>query len=193
MHAEHLREWLQEHQKTEAAAEAEAEGETSDTEDRERGTDERIEDGGEVKEPTKWEMVVELLQTAFQDGVLAEEATWQAVVLILEGGGDYHGIGLVEVVWKAVAKILNFRFTASINYHNSLHGFRAGRSTGTATLEVKLIHQVSAMMEAVIHTIFLDLHKAYDALDRSRYLDTLEGYGVGHRALHLLRRYWEQL
>ena len=27
--------------------------------------------------------------------------------------------------------------------------------------------------------IFLDLHKAYDALDRSRCLEILEGYGVG--------------
>ena len=48
------------------------------------------------------------------------------VVLILKGGGDYRGIGLVEVMWKAVAVILNHRFTTSITYHGSLHGFQAG-------------------------------------------------------------------
>ena len=49
------------------------------------------------------------------------------------------------------------------------------------------------MREAVIHTIFLDLHKAYYALDRSRCLDILEGYGAGYRSLRLLHRYWERL
>ena len=41
--------------------------------------------------------------------------------------------------------------------------------------------------------IFLDLHKAYDALDRSRCLEILEGYGIGPRARELLRNYWHRL
>ena len=132
-------------------------------------------------------MVVELIKTSFWEGELVEEADWQAVVLISKGGGDYHGIGLMEVMWKVVAVILNFCFTASITYHDSLHGFRAGRGTGTATLEVKLLQQFSALREAVLHTIFLDLHKAYNALDRSRCLEILEVYGI------FLCRYWGQI
>ena len=38
--------------------------------------------------------------------------------------------------------------------------------------------------------IFLELHKAYDALDRSRCLEILEGYGMAPRAYRLLRTYW---
>ena len=97
-----------------------------------------------------------------------EEAAWQDVVLIPKKGGDYRGIGLVEVMWKTVAVILDHCFTVSITYQEPLHGFRAGRGMGTATLEVKLLQQVAALREEVIHTILLDLHKAYDALDRSR-------------------------
>ena len=82
-----------------------------------------------------WARVVERVQTAFREGELAEESTWQAVVLIPKGEKDYRGIGLVEVMWKVVAVILNHRFTSSITYHNALHGFRAGCGTGTATLE----------------------------------------------------------
>ena len=41
---------------------------------------------------------MELLQTAFRDGDLAEEATWQVVVLIPKGKKDYRGIGPVEVM-----------------------------------------------------------------------------------------------
>ena len=62
----------------------------------------------------KWEMVMELIQTALREGELAEEAAWQAVVLIPKGGGDYRRIGFVEVIWKVVAVILNHNFTASI-------------------------------------------------------------------------------
>ena len=36
----------------------------------------------------KWEMTVELTQNKLWEGELAAEAAWQAVVLILKGGGD---------------------------------------------------------------------------------------------------------
>ena len=78
-------------------------------------------------------------------------------------------------MWKVVAAILNLRFTVSITYHDALRGFREGRGTGTATLEVKLLQQLAALREEVLYVIFLDLHKAYDALDRSRCQEILEG------------------
>ena len=42
------------------------------------------------------------------------------------------------------------------------------------------------MREEFLHTILLDLHKAYGNLDRSMCLDILEGYGMGTRDLRLL-------
>ena len=39
-------------------------------------------------------------------------------------------------------------------------GFRAGRGTGNATLEAKLIQQLAAMREEVLYMIFLNLTKA---------------------------------
>ena len=41
-----------------------------------------------TEDEENWERVVELVQTAFWDGDLAEEATWQTVVLIPKGKGD---------------------------------------------------------------------------------------------------------
>ena len=84
----------------------------------------------EERDNTKWEKVVELVQLEFQDRVVVEEADWQAVVLIPKTGGDYRGIGLVEVIWKAVAVILNRHFITTITYHESLHRFRVGRGRG---------------------------------------------------------------
>ena len=92
------------------------------------------EEGGE-----HWENLVDLVQTAFWEGEMAEEATWKAVAMILKGRKEYRGIGLVEVMWKVVAAILHRRLVTSITYHDFLHGFRAGRGTGTANLEAKLL------------------------------------------------------
>ena len=99
----------------------------------------------------------------------------------------------MEVMWKVVAAILNRRFTASITYHDFLHGFQTVRGTGTATLKAKLIQQLAALREEVLYVIFLDLHKAYGALDRARYLEILEGYGVGPQARKILQKYWHRL
>ena len=115
------------------------------------------------------------------------------VVLIPKGKKDYRGIGLVEVIWKVVAVIINRCFTSSITYHDALHGFRAGRGTGNATLKAKLIQHLAAMREEVLYVIFLDLPKAYDALDRSRCLEILEGYGFDPSARRLLTTYWRRL
>ena len=90
------------------------------------------------------------------------------VVLIPKGGKYYCGIGLVEVMWKVVEAVLNLLLMASITFYNFLHGFRAGRGAGTYILEAKLHQQLAALREEVLHVIFLDLHRAYDALDRSR-------------------------
>ena len=93
----------------------------------------------EPTEAENWTMVMGLVQSEFREGKLAEEAMWQAVVLIPKGKTDYQGIGLVEVMWNVVAEILNRRLTASITFHDFLHGLQAGRGTGTATLKAKLI------------------------------------------------------
>ena len=113
--------------------------------------------------------------------------------MIPKGKKDYRGISLGEVMCKVVAAILNRRLTASITYHDFLHGFRAGRSTGTATLEAKLLQQLAALREEVLYVIFLKLQKEYDALDRSRCLEILDGYGVGLRDCRLLWTYWRRL
>ena len=82
-------------------------------------------------------------------------------------------------MWKVVAAIVNRRITASITFYDFLHGFQACRGTGTATLKAKLLQQLTDLREEVLCVIFMDLHKTYDALDRSRCLDILERYGVG--------------
>ena len=66
--------------------------------------------------------------------------------------------------------ILIQRLIMVIQLHDTLHGFHTGRGTGTVSLIVKLLQHLMAMREEVLYKIFLDLHKAYGALDCSRCL-----------------------
>ena len=76
----------------------------------------------------------------------------------------------MEFLWNTVTVILNLRITMVIRLHNTLHGFRTERGTGTAYIEANLLQHPMAMREEVLYEIFLDLHKAYGALDCSRCL-----------------------
>ena len=94
---------------------------------------------------THWEKVVPLMRADCMEVHLVEETMWQAVVLISKGKGEYNNIGIMEVMWKVVVLIINLRLTASIIYHDFLHGFQAGCGTRTANLEAKRIKQLAAM------------------------------------------------
>ena len=115
------------------------------------------------------------------------------VLIIKEGGKYFIIIGLVKVLWKATIGIINQRPTSVILYHDISHGFRTGHGTrhgtGTANLEANLLQQMMSILEAVLYTIFLDLYKAYDAVDQCRCLDMLAGYRMVTRMLRLLWTY----
>ena len=165
MPADHLKEWLVEARKEEAAAEKPAVTEgTVEVLGGTRGEEAKEERENTAVDMSNWEKVVALEREAFGEGLLAEEAMWQAVVIIPKGKGDYRGISLMEVMCKVVEEILNFRLTSSITYHDLLHRFRAGRGKGNSTLEAKLLHKLAALREEVLYVIFLDLYKAYGAL-----------------------------
>ena len=63
------------------------------------------------------------MQASCQEGQPVEEATWRSVALILKGGVYFRGIGLVEVMWKVVAVILNCYFRASTAVYVVFRGF----------------------------------------------------------------------
>ena len=72
-----------------------------------------------------------------------------------------------------------------------MHGFIKGRGTGTATAEAKLAQQLAFREQEALFETFIDLRKAYDAMDRGRCLEILEEYGVGPNMLRLIRFFWD--
>ncbi len=66
--------------------------------------------------------------------------TWMIIVLLPKGGGDYHGIGLLDPIWKVLEKVMVFRFSV-IQLHDCLHGILPKQGTGTAIMEANLEQQ----------------------------------------------------
>ena len=112
------------------------------------------------------------------------------VVLISKGSGDYRGIGLLEVAWKVIEGVIDERLKG-VALHDSLHGFREKRGCGTGIMEAKLTQQLAFVEQCPLYGVFLDLRKAYDAMDRSRCLLILKDCGVGFKTLRLIQRFWD--
>ncbi len=64
----------------------------------------------------------------------------------------------------------------SIQLHDSLHGCRHQCGMGTTIIEAKLAQQLSYLKLQPFYRVFLDLKKAFDAMDKEQCLMILEGY-----------------
>ncbi len=132
---------------------------------------------------------MQLVQAAWAHGTIPCQLLWIIVVLIPKGGGDYRGIGLLEPVWKCIERVIDHQLEA-INLHDSLHGCRNNRRTGSAIIEAKLAQQLSYLELKPFYGIFLDLRKAFDAMDWEQCIIVLEGYGAGPRMICSIRGFW---
>ncbi len=74
--------------------------------------------------------------------------------------------------------------------HDSLHGYCNKLGTGTAIIKAKLAQQLSYLELKPFYGVFLDLQKAFDAMDREWCNMLLEGYGAGPQLIQLIRSYW---
>ncbi len=138
----------------------------------------------------RWRLFVTLLQAVWEIGTVPTQMTWMIIILFPKGRGNYCGIGLLDPIWKVVEKVMVARFSV-IKLHDCLHGRLPRRGTGTAIMEVKLQQQLAWVDQEPLYQIYLDLRKAYDALDRGQCLKILAGYGVRPNLLCLQKKFWD--
>jgi len=166
MRAEHVKEWLQGIRREEDPEQTGNEG-TGDA----------------------WRLLMKLVTAVWETGTIHPQLGWIIVILIPKGGGDYRGIGLLELIWKIIERVMD-RWLNVIPPHKSLHGCREGRGTGTAVIEAKLAQQLAHLEQCPFYGVFLDLKKAFDEMDRERCLLMLEGYGAGPNMRRFIRHFW---
>ena len=87
--------------------------------------------------------------------------------------------------------VMNGRFK-KVTLHDALHGFREKRWCGAGITDAKFLQQLAFIEQCSLYGTFLDLRKAYDAMDRSRCLRILEEAGAGHKTLHLIQHFWDK-
>ena len=84
-----------------------------------------------------WWTFLKLIERLWKTGYIPQQMLWMVIVLLPKGRSDYRGIGLLDHIWKVLEVVMDNRLKI-LDYHDCLHGFLAGRGTGTATTEVKL-------------------------------------------------------
>jgi len=143
--------------------------------------------------PAPWLLVIQMVQHAFQTGVVPTCARSNTLVLIPKPEpGQVRGIRLLEPIWKLISAIIHLWLLNHITFHDNLHGFLLERRTGMACLEAKLAVQLAYRTGRPLYYIYLDFAKAYDSLDRSRTLILLHDYGVGPNTICLIELFWDR-
>jgi len=128
-----------------------------------------------------WHLLVRLVESVWGNGMIPPKLRSKIIILIPKGRGDYPSIRLLELIWKILEKLLDQRLNAIV-LHESLHGCWNGRGTGTAIIKAKLAQQLAHLEQQPFFSIFLDLQKAFDAMDCKRCLQNLRG--LWHRPEH---------
>jgi hypothetical protein len=142
-----------------------------------------------IGEGDNWLLLIGLIQAIWTQGKIPQQLTWVIVVLLLKGGRNYRGISLLEPLWKLGERIMDWQLNALL-LHEALHGCRKGRNTETAILKAKLAQQLAHLKQEPFYGVYLDLKKAFGAMDRERCLLIQEGYGAGPNMVQLICTFW---
>ncbi len=79
----------------------------------------------------------------------------------------------------------------AIVLHDSLHGCLALQGMGTGIIEAKLAQQLAHLEQRPFFGVFIDLWKAFDAMDQGRCLKILVLHGLGPQMLCLIHNFWD--
>ena len=85
-----------------------------------------------------WRLLLKLIRLIWDTGEIPRQMLLTIIVLIPKAtSGNCRGIGLLEVIWKLIERVLD-EWMSQIEVHDCLHGFRAKSGCRTGITEAKL-------------------------------------------------------
>lgn len=127
------------------------------------------------------------------------DAMKRSRVSVVYKGGDknvpknYRPISIIPIFAKAFEKILHYRLNNFFQriqlLSESQHGFRKGRSTESALLELKEHVLINIQKKLITLALFIDFSKAFDSLDHKILAHKLSICGIRGKPLSLIRSY----
>ena len=93
----------------------------------------------------------------WRTGGISQKLVWTVLVLFPKGTTDTRGIGLLETLWKLEEAIINTFLCAILQMHNVPHGFRTGRETGMAIMELNIAQELTSIDHDPLLLVFLYL------------------------------------
>ena len=72
---------------------------------------------------------------------------------------------MLKTLWKVVEVLIYTRLHASLQLHDVLHCFGAGRGMGIFIMELKLSPELASIHQYPLFLVFLYLRKSYDTVD----------------------------
>jgi len=134
----------------------------------------------------QWRKFVAIVQSVWRTGVIPRHLLRAIIVLIRKGkSGDSRGIGLKQPMWKIIEGIMERRLQ-KLGLHESLHGGLKSKGTSTVIMEMRLAQGLAQLKQVPMWATFINLRKAFDAMDRERLLEILEDQGVGPNLQRLI-------
>ena len=102
----------------------------------------------------------------------------------------YRDIALVETIYKLCSSVINHCMCHNVGWHNGIHRFREGQGCTTTIMEAKHLAEKVKSNGKILYEAFLDLTKAYDAVDQERLFILLHDYGLRSRCQAGLQGTW---
>ena len=137
---------------------------------------------------------------SLKTGIFPKQMKMAKVIPVYKSGDkhlftNYRPISLLSQFSKILEKIVSTRLDSFIEKHNILtdsqYGFRTGRSTNMALMELAEKLTSSIQNKDYVIGIFLDLKKAFDTIAFDILLEKMERYGIRGIGLSWLKSYIE--
>lgn len=110
--------------------------------------------------------------------------------------GNYRGISLLSTAGKILARILLNRLIATVSEDNlpeAQCGFRPGRSTIDMVFTVRQIQEKCIEQQMDLYTVFIDLTKAFDTVNREALWSVLLKLGCPQKFTNLIRLFHDDM